>query len=104
VIGDLLAHNLDWPGADEIAQRLGALLPPQLRSPASEVQQAQAQIAQFAQALQAAKARIAALEQDRSHEARQLEIKAFEAQTDRIKVMRSVADRDNSMDEGAAQR
>lgn len=28
VIGDLLAKNLDWPGADEIAKRLKALVPP----------------------------------------------------------------------------
>ena len=27
VLGDLLAKNLDWPGADEIAQRLKTLLP-----------------------------------------------------------------------------
>lgn len=31
VIGDLLASNLDWPGADEIAKRLEKMLPPQLR-------------------------------------------------------------------------
>ena len=27
VVGDLLARNLDWPGADEIAGRLAALVP-----------------------------------------------------------------------------
>src|SRR6202012_4661006 len=32
VLGDLLAKNLDWPGADEIAQRLKTLLPPQLQA------------------------------------------------------------------------
>lgn len=31
VIGDLLAKNLDWPGADEVAKRLHALLPPALQ-------------------------------------------------------------------------
>jgi len=30
VLGDLLAKNLDWPDADEVARRLHALLPPQL--------------------------------------------------------------------------
>ncbi|HEY3695155.1 portal protein [Phenylobacterium sp.] len=86
LIGDLLAKNLDWPGADEVARRLGALLPQQVRGPAPEIQQAQAQMGQMGQALQAAKARIAALEQDRSHQARKLEIDAFEAQTNRMKV------------------
>jgi hypothetical protein len=86
VIGDLLAKNLDWPGADQIAQRMGALLPPVLRGASPEVQQAKTQIAQMAQALQAAKVRIAALEQDRSHQARKLQIEAFEAETNRLKV------------------
>ena len=29
LIGDLLAKNLDWPGSDEVAERLKAMLPPQ---------------------------------------------------------------------------
>lgn len=29
IIGDLLAKNLDWPGADEIAKRMKAMVPPQ---------------------------------------------------------------------------
>jgi translation initiation factor 2B subunit (eIF-2B alpha/beta/delta family) len=29
LIGDLLAKNLDWPGSDEVADRLKAMLPPQ---------------------------------------------------------------------------
>jgi hypothetical protein len=91
VIGDLLARNLDWPGADQIAQRLGALLPAQLRGPPPEMQQARTQIARMAQALQAAKARIAALEQDRSREDRKLQIDAFEAETNRMKAAASAA-------------
>lgn len=87
LLGDLLARNLDWPGADEIAGRLAALLPPVVKGAAPEVQQAQAQLAQLAQALNAAKAEIAALKQDRAHEARKLEIEAFEAETNRMKAM-----------------
>jgi Phage P22-like portal protein len=87
VIGDLLAKNLDWPGADEVAERLQAMLPPQARGGSPEAQAAQAQLAQLSQALAAAKAQIAALRQDRSHEARKLEIDAFEAETNRLKAM-----------------
>jgi hypothetical protein len=87
VIGDLLAKNLDWPGADEVAKRLQAMLPPQARGPAPEAQAAQAQLARLAQGLAAAKAEIAALRQDKSHEARKLEIEAFEAETNRLKAM-----------------
>ena len=31
LIGDLIAKNMDWPGADEIAQRLHTMLPPALQ-------------------------------------------------------------------------
>jgi len=91
VIGDLLAKNLDWPGADEVAQRLSAMLPAQAKGGDPQAQQqmgaAQAQLAQLGQALAAAKAEIAALRQDRSHAARKLEIDAFEAETNRLKAM-----------------
>ena len=30
LIGDLIAKNMDWPGSDKIAERLQAMLPPQL--------------------------------------------------------------------------
>ena len=86
VIGDLLARNLDWPGADEVAGRLASLLPPQVKGVAPEVQAAQGQIAKLTQALQAAGAKLAALEQDRALEARKLEIAAFEAETARLKA------------------
>lgn len=89
LLGDLLARNLDWPGADEIAQRLSALLPRQLKGASPEAQQAQAQMAQLGQALAAAKAEIAALKQDRAHEARKLEIEAFEAETNRMRAMQA---------------
>jgi len=86
VIGDLLARNLDWPGADEIAGRLAGLVPPQARGVAPEVEAAKAQMGQLAQALAAAKAEIGALKQDRAHEARKLEIEAFEAETKRMRA------------------
>jgi hypothetical protein len=90
VLGDLLARNLDWPGADEIAGRLAALLPPQLQGgPPPQAQAAQAQLAKLTQALSAAQAEIATLKQDRAHQARKLEIEAFEAETNRMRAMRS---------------
>jgi len=32
LIGDLIAKNMDWPGAEEISQRLHTMLPPALQS------------------------------------------------------------------------
>lgn len=91
LLGDLLARNLDWPGADEIAGRLAALLPPVVKGSNPQMEQAKAQMTQIGQALQAAKAEIAALKQDRSHEARKLEIDAFEAETNRMRAMQRPA-------------
>lgn len=88
VLGDLLARNLDWPGADEIARRLAALLPAPVRGVSPEAQQAQAQLAQLGQALAAAKAEIASLRQDQANAARKLEIEAFEAETNRMRATR----------------
>ncbi len=49
VAGDLVAKNLDWPGADEMAERLKKLLPPGI---ADDEEQDQAQIAAQQQQLQ----------------------------------------------------
>jgi hypothetical protein len=85
VLGDILAKNLDWPEADEIERRLKALLPPQVQaSPEAEMLKAE---------LQKLAARLGEMEQDKALdveklrlEAKEVDIKAFEAQTDRMKV------------------
>jgi hypothetical protein len=56
-IGDILAKNLDWPGADEIAKRLKAMLPPQIQAMEQEDQkdippEVQAMIAQGKQQIE----------------------------------------------------
>lgn len=88
VIGDLLAKNLDWPGADEMAERLKKMLPPQLQDGAvnpetqamqGQMQQMQAQMQQMAQALQEA-------QDEREFKMREQDIKAFEAETDRMQA------------------
>lgn len=54
IIGDLIAKNLDWPGADEIAARLKAMLPPQLQGQNPQAAMLQQQMQQMdAQAKQA---------------------------------------------------
>jgi hypothetical protein len=87
VIGDLLAKNLDWPGADEIAKRLQAISPAaqqgdpqheQMMQQASQaVGQLQQQLAQMSQALQQAQS-------DNELKSRELDIKAYEAETKRM--------------------
>lgn len=93
IMGDLIAQNMDWPGADEIARRLKSMLPPQTQGHNPVIEQAKAQMAQMAQALEAAKAEIAAAQSDRAFEAeklrleaRKIEIEQFKAETDRIEA------------------
>jgi hypothetical protein len=98
LIGDLLAKNLDWPGADEVAARLKAMLPPQAAGQGDprlqQMQQAMQQmdgqarqaIGELQQELQKAQEMAAAKAQDAANKARELEIKAFEADTDRIRA------------------
>ncbi len=69
-----------------MADRLAAMLPEPLKTPSPELQAAQAQIAKLTQALQAAGGKLAGLEQDRALDARRLEIEAFEAETNRMKI------------------
>ncbi len=98
VIGDLLAKNLDWPGADEIAERLKAMLPPAAQggegNPEADAvkQQAQQIVQQLGAKLQETQA---ALEQAKSAndlKAQELQIKAFDAETKRIQVLNKPAE------------
>jgi hypothetical protein len=86
VIGDLLAKNLDWPGAEEIAERFKALLPAQLQGESPEAQAAQAQMKQMAQIIGQLKGQLAAAQADKSIDERKVEIEAFNAETNRVKA------------------
>jgi len=78
VIGDLLAMNLDWPGADEIADRLKKInpalkdqgIPPEVQQMIQQGQQAIQQLTQEVEALKADKS-----------------IDQFNAETNRMKVV-----------------
>ena len=87
VMGDLLAKNLDWPGADEIAERLKLLLPPQAQGQNPQVAQMQEAMQQLQQALQQAQAALNDKQQDRDLDMRKLQIDAHKAETDRLKVV-----------------
>jgi hypothetical protein len=77
VIGDILAMNLDWPGADEIAERLKSINPAlQNKGLPPEIQQ---MIQQGQQAIQELTQKVQALEADKT-------VDEFNAQTQRIKV------------------
>lgn len=60
LIGDLLAENMDWPGAKQIAERLKAMLPPQLQEKdgPGAAMALQQQVMQMEQAMQQMQAQL----------------------------------------------
>jgi hypothetical protein len=87
VMGDLLAKNLDWPGADEIADRLKLLLPPQAQGQNPQLQQAQQQMQGMQQAIGHLQQQLADTAKDKEIEVAKVKIDAFNAETNRLKVV-----------------
>jgi hypothetical protein len=103
LIGDLLAKNLDWPGAEQVADRLRAMLPPQAAGKVNPMvmqlqQMLQQQDAQAKQAIAQLQQEIAKLGQqvqdkraEHAIKAQELQIKGFEAETRRAEVLKPEA-------------
>lgn len=86
VVGDLLAQNLDWPGADELGRRLKAMLPPPVQGQNPEVEQLKLAGQKLIAELQATKAELASVQADHRLEAEKLAIEKFKADTDRLEA------------------
>lgn len=88
IIGDLLAKNLDWPGADEIAKRLEKMLPPGVRDDETGgiPPEAQQQIQQMAQAIQELGQRLQEAESKHGIDAAKVEVDRYKAETDRLQA------------------
>ncbi len=106
LISDLLAKNLDWPGAEEMAKRFKAMLPPQVQEaengdqPPPEIMQLQQQleqtqaeaqqiIQQLQQQIQEVSQKAQATTADKTLEIEKLKIDAFNAETNRLKVVQT---------------
>lgn len=87
IIGDLLAKNLDWPGADEIAERLRSMLPAQLQGENPEAEAAKAQMQKMAQIIGQLRGELEAARADKSIDFRKVEIDAYEAETGRLNAI-----------------
>lgn len=83
IMGDLLAKNLDWPGAEEIAERFKAMLPPQLQDQNPQVMQLQQQL-QLTQ--QQAQGMIGQLQKQLNDMKNDKSIDAYNAETNRLKA------------------
>ncbi|WP_298966157.1 portal protein [uncultured Roseibium sp.] len=83
VIGDLIAKNMDWPGADEIAKRLQKMLPQQLQEQAipPEIQK---QIEEGMSRIKQLEEENASLKADKSLDAMKLKIEEQELELKKI--------------------
>jgi hypothetical protein len=92
MIGDLIAKNLDWPGADEVAKRLKSMLPQGIadddeeNSESPQVLQMKQQIQQMQEALDFAKTQADQATSDNELEQSKLQIDRYNAETNRLKV------------------
>lgn len=91
LISDLIAKNLDWPGADEIAERFKAMLPPQVTGEDPQVQALQQQLQQVQQqaqqAMQQLQQQLEQVSQDKQIDVEKVKIDAYNAETNRLKTV-----------------
>jgi hypothetical protein len=87
VIGDLIAKNLDWPGADEIAERLKAVNPAlQAQNNGGIPPEMQQQIQEGMMRLQQLEQENAALKADKSVEMEKIAVDRMKTQVEAMKV------------------
>jgi len=86
VIGDLIARNMAWPGSDQIADRLKAMLPAGVddEEQSPKMMQAQQQIQQLQQVIQQLQQQLQDTEHSQATEIADLAIKEYDAETKRL--------------------
>lgn len=87
VLADIIFRNYDMPGADEVADRLYALMPQQAKGEDPRIQQGMQLINDLKQKLAGLEVENKALRGDKSYDAGKLRIDAFKAETDRIEAL-----------------
>lgn len=97
IAGDLLVKAMDWPGAEQLAERLKKMLPPNLQEQkddapqmppeiAQQMQQHEQIIQQLDQTIQQMTAELEKKEAESAMAQMKLQIDAFNAETNRMKV------------------
>ena len=92
LIGDLLAKKLDWPGADEIAERLKRMVPAQaLGEDGGLPPQLKEFIQKGQQMIEALTKEVEGLKADKSIDVMKAKTGQFRGRTDRMKVAADLA-------------
>lgn len=106
IAGDLVVKAQDWPGAEELSERLKKTIPPQFLDeedggpppiPAAQVQQMQAEAQQIIQQLTVENQ---SLKADKTIDFKKLEIQAYDAETKRIQALSGDFDNGSPEKEG----
>lgn len=88
IIGDLLARNLDWPGADEIAKRLERMLPPGVRDEEGQIPpEVQAQMQQMGEALNVLQQELQKATDKNNIDEAKIAVEQYKAETDRMQAL-----------------
>lgn len=98
IAGDLVVKAQDWPGADELAERLQKTVPPQFLSPEDQAKltpppMPPQMIEQMQKLIGELQSENEQLKTDKTIEFKELEIKAYDAETKRIAALNQ--DKDN---------
>lgn len=94
VIGDLMVKNMDWPGADEMAERLHNIIPPEVRGEEDEMGALQQQLAESQQVAQEMEMQLNALMAEREQMMNKLASKEADKEINRDKLMAQMIDKD----------
>lgn len=89
VVGDLAVKNMDFPGADDMAERIRRTINPAVlgEGPTPSEQALQAQIAQMKQVMQSLVDSLAEAQQRNENDDERVTIEAYNAETKRIKEL-----------------
>ena len=94
IIGDLIAKNLDWPGAEEMAERLQKMLPPEIRGRDPEFEKVKQQLQEAAGIIRELQADRSIMQEKNQIDANKVALEAekvvaqkYKAETDRMSAL-----------------
>ena len=90
VIGDIVARNLDWPGAEEISERLKQLIPGGMGQDDQAVAQLQAQLQEAMEQVKTLIRDRQLVEQKNTIDAEKVVVDKYKAETDRMETMADI--------------
>ena len=107
IAGDIVVKAQDWPGAEQLAERIQKTVPPQFLTPEQQKENGgpppvpPQMVQQMQQALQQLQAENQQLKMDKTIEFKKLEIQSYDAETKRITALNQDRGTETPSDQGA---